>query len=309
MQLFQNHKLLTVICAKAPQPLRRSLICVIASIFFAFDTDRCRSSVWSSIKQVFPSTSWWGRLQIALHATRTSFHYCVVTCDLGMQPGYVIEKKYKQKTIMEGAEELTAALSLGRGAILASSHFSCFYIALFADARNLAINTELQTMVVAQPPLGDSEEKFFRKLQTLATTHLLERIELWKPRSGLDFLGAVRARKIVACMIDNVNHESPAVFCEFLGERTAFPAGLYAIAAKCDTPILPVHVEWSADTNRFRVVFGKAIVTDPSASLDVRISAGAQAVAEYFSKVIFDSPSSWESWRTLAYRRFSYAKE
>ena len=133
-------------------------------------------------------------------------------------------------------------------------------------------------------------------------SHELERIELWKQRSGLDFLGAVRSRKVVACMIDNVSDGAAVVFVDFLGRTTAVPAGLFAIAAKCDAPVLPVHVNWHAKTDRFRVVFGPAVLTDSTETLDVRTAVGAQAVANYFSEVVGRNPGDWESWRTLEYR-------
>jgi lauroyl/myristoyl acyltransferase len=303
MQLFRDQRLLISLAVKAPRAIKKLLLSAIATGFFLVDADLCRSSVFPAIRRAFPQKSRLFCLFVALRATRTSLHYVVTAGELAVLPASVVEQTFKRRSSIDGLDHLESALQLGRGAVLASSHFSCFYISLFAEAdRPLDVPTP-RTMVTAQPPLEELEAIFFSKLQSLATSHKLERIELWKPRSGLDFLGAVRSRKVVACMVDNVNHGSGAVFAKFLGQTTAFPAGLFAVAAKCNAPILPVHVEWDSYVNKYRVVFGAAIVTSLTASLDTRTVVGAQAVADYFSNLVRQKPGTWESWRTLDYRQ------
>jgi lauroyl/myristoyl acyltransferase len=299
MQLFSNQRSLVFACARAPKIIRSLLINLVAFAFFLLDIDNCRSLIWAPIRQAFPKNSFWYCLAVAIKATQTSLFYCVTTIDLALRPLTQIEKSYKQRLTISGLCELESALLHKRGVVLASSHFSCFYVALFADA----VNQERLTMAVAQPPLGQLETSFFHKLQALARNHALEHIDLAKARAGLDFLGAVRSGKIVACMIDNVNQGTAAVYVEFLGQQTAFPAGLFAIASKCDAPILPVHVEYLPSEDVFQVTFGKMILTDSSAPMEKRVQTSAQTVASYFSAVITERPGSWESWRTLSYRR------
>jgi|GEM_PF-7070722 len=305
MQLFREQRLLTSLCASTPPPLRRVVLGVAGAILFLLDVDKCRSSVLRSIEDTFPEKGKWYAMFTAIRATVTSLTYTTTALYLSQLPNRLVATKIQDRVSVTGLANLHAAREMQKGVVLVSSHFACFYIALIArHAEQEADESRAaDTLVVAVPPMGEQEWNFFRKLQTLATDHRLEAIEHEKPRAGIEFLAALRSKKIVACMIDNVRDGGAHLFVDFLGADTAFPAGPFAIAAKYDIPIVPVHVEACGSLNQHVVHFGAPLRAPHLQDFDSRLQAISAATARYFADVVRKHPGSWESWRTLAYRR------
>lgn len=105
---------------------------------------------------------------------------------------------------------------------------------------------------------------------------------------------------MVACPIDNVGEGGLAMRVDFLGQQTPYPAGIFGLAAKNMSPVVPMRVERVG--RAYCVTFGKLIAAQGDSSLSEKMQRLAQGIADHFTRVTRRNPGKWESWRTLGYR-------
>jgi lauroyl/myristoyl acyltransferase len=299
MQLFKGSGSLVNGLWRVPfEPLRTALVDAVAVIFYVFDVQGCRRAVLPAIRLAFPMAGLWAASMIGMGATRSSLRFSIEAMSfLKLKPA-ALRQRFLCELRVEGLEHLEQALVKGQGVLLAYSNFSCYYLGLLALAHSG--NASLQKLCFLQPNLGPLAEAVLQKINHLVAPKRVQHIHANTPRTGIDLLAALRGGEAVACPVDNVSDGGLALGVSFLGQQTPYPAGIFGLAAKNMSTVVPMHVERVG--RRHCVRFGQPIAAREGLALSEQMQGLAQGVADHFTRITRRCPGKWESWRTLGYR-------
>jgi Kdo2-lipid IVA lauroyltransferase/acyltransferase len=152
-----------------------------------------------------------------------------------------------QQIHIEGAENYHDALKKGRGVLAITAHLGNWeLLPVVADRLKMTIN------VVYRPLDFMPLELFFNRLRTRFGAKLIPRRQ-----AMLKIVRALRAKQVVAILIDQSADWYDGVWVDFFGRPTCTNFGVAMIAQKTRAPVLPVFLYREEDG--FRAVFGKQI--------------------------------------------------
>jgi len=136
---------------------------------------------------------------------------------------------------IEGAENLSEALSYGQGAVLATAHSGNWEILGAALAMN-----GFPLVAVVQKQTNAAMDRFINEYRTMAGMHVTYKTGV---REMVRMLGE---GKIIGLLMDQDQH-SKGAFVEFFGRLASTPQGAAVLARMKDAPIVPAFITENSD--------------------------------------------------------------
>jgi len=160
---------------------------------------------------------------------RNSFmHFGKTFMDIIKFP-HLEEKKRNALINVEGEENLHKALREKKGALFFSAHYGRWEIIPFFLAKKGKLS------IIARPLDNKLLEKELLKLRTSQGSNVI-----YKHQATKKILQSLRAREMVALMIDQNVLRQQAVFVDFFGKKAATTPGLAAFFLRTKSPIIPI---------------------------------------------------------------------
>jgi KDO2-lipid IV(A) lauroyltransferase len=159
---------------------------------------------------------------------RNSFmHFGKTFMDIIKLP-HLGEEKRNALINVEGEENLLKALREKKGALLFSAHYGSWEITPFFLAKKGKLS------VIARPLDNRLLEKELLKLRTSQGAHVI-----YKHQATKKILRSLRARKMVAFLIDQNVLRQQAVFVDFFGKKAATTPSLASFSLRTKSPLIP----------------------------------------------------------------------
>jgi KDO2-lipid IV(A) lauroyltransferase len=159
---------------------------------------------------------------------RNSFmHFGKTFMDIIKLP-HLGEEKRNALINVEGEENLLKALREKKGALLFSAHYGSWEITPFFLAKKGKLS------VIARPLDNRLLEKELLKLRTSQGAHVI-----YKHQATKKILQSLRAREMVAFLIDQNVLRQQAVFVDFFGKKAATTPSLASFSLRTKSPLIP----------------------------------------------------------------------
>jgi len=194
----------------------------------------------------------------------------------------------RENLIIQGIENLEAALALNKGVIFVSAHFG-----------------SLELGVVAMALLG---HKVMAVADTLKPEKLMNWVVASRARFGvtivpvekaiLKLFKALRQGELVALIVDVGVNSREAISVNFFGRPAPFPAGVAALARWTGAPILPAYV-LRLPGRRFQAVALPPILPRKTANAEDDIRTITQTMASALEGFISAHPDQWYMFRPM----------
>jgi KDO2-lipid IV(A) lauroyltransferase len=183
----------------------------------------------------------------------------------------------------EGYEHLDAALSAGRGAIMAIPHLGGWEWSGFWLTQVKGVGVTVVAERLDPPELFD----WFVELRR---SFGFEVVALG-PDAGSASVRALKANHVLALLCDrDLAGHGPEV--EFFGERTTLPAGPATLALRTGAPILPTAIYFDGPSSRHGVVL-PALDTERHGKLRDDVQRVTQDIAHALEDLIRRAPEQW----------------
>jgi lauroyl/myristoyl acyltransferase len=183
--------------------------------------------------------------------------------------------------IVQGRENLDAALALGHGAIFCSGHYSNWELGGTVVAR-LGYPIWAITQMHADPRTN----AMFVGQREAAGVHVVH-----SQHGAKAAMKALRANETVAVLGDRTTG-GPVVAVQLFGKTTYLPQGPWRMALATGAPILPtfVHRRFSGS---YTLEFGPPVAVPERGTRDERMAAMAQSWAATLEARLRADPSQW----------------
>jgi KDO2-lipid IV(A) lauroyltransferase len=194
-----------------------------------------------------------------------------------------------QYVTLTGSEHLKSALSLGRGAVLATAHSGNWELLGAALAMH-----GFPLVAVVQRQTNAAMDTFINEYRTKAGMHVTYKQGV---REMVKLLGT---GKIIGLLMDQDNHEN-GVFVEFFGRLTSTPQGAAALARLNDAPIVPAFITENQDGTHTAIIHPPMLIekSDDRAE-DIRRTT--QDLTRIIEQHIRQHPNEWfwlhNRWKT-----------
>jgi KDO2-lipid IV(A) lauroyltransferase len=189
--------------------------------------------------------------------------------------------------LVQGRENLDAALALGRGVIFCSGHYSNWELGAIVVARlGYPITAVIQPQ--ADPRTNDVflRSRSVPNLTVAPTQH-----------GAKSALKALRANHTVALMGDRATG-GPIVPVTFFGRTTWLPQGPWRIALVSGAALLPTFMSRRAD-HSFTLHIGAPVAAPAEGSPRERMAALAQGWADSFAARLRADPGQWATFQRV----------
>lgn len=194
-----------------------------------------------------------------------------------------------QYVTLTGSEQLEAALSLGRGAVLATAHSGNWELLGAALAMH-----GFPLVAVVQRQTNAAMDTFINEYRTKAGMHVTYKQGV---REMVKLLGK---GKIIGLLMDQDNH-SNGVFVEFFGRMASTPQGAAALARLNDAPIVPAFITENPDGTHTAILHPPVMVTK-TADRTEDIRNTTQHLTRIIEQHIRQHPQEWfwlhNRWKT-----------
>ncbi|MFO7897046.1 MAG: lysophospholipid acyltransferase family protein [Candidatus Cloacimonadales bacterium] len=185
-----------------------------------------------------------------------------------------------QNCEIDGYQHLAAALSGGKGAILATLHMGNWELAGIKFAQDNKVS------VIYKNQRNKYFNQYTNRLRKKQNIVLIE-----KKKALRAILKLLKENYIVAILMDQ-NAGKNGILTNFLGHPASTFVGTAKIAAKQNCPIVPA-VALRDKNGRNRIIIEAAISTENVGSSDREIKQLTEAVSERLEKYIIAHPSQW----------------
>jgi len=191
-------------------------------------------------------------------------------------------------------ENLTEALSAGRGAVLVSGHFFASRLA----KRHLAtIGFPCLSVVNREPPDRKAGQLGMRLLQkrflTLIGRALGDNVSIQDPDCTLKMLARLRSGGLITCHVD-VAFSREVFKRRFLGQEKCFPAGFLHVAKLAGCPLVPFL--FLGNSRRLKIEFGKALWLQSAPDRKSFAQTNLTRVLHILEEQIKGHPAEWDFW-------------
>jgi lauroyl/myristoyl acyltransferase len=274
-------------------PMRELGILFRSVISFLLDQENCRSLISKLVEEALRNSRT-SALWTAFQTTVTAFRFKADIADLAQSPQSCAARLQAIAAEMEGTEHLQEALSRENGVIVACSFFSCFFYALACawpwehDGSSAAIN-----IVV---PQDDPQLQKLLSHITMASGKKISLIAMGSRRAAMDFIGALRRKEIVVCMVDNIPGDGAIAPCAFFGKPACLPAGYLSAAVRDDIPIVVAGTVYRS--GRYTHWISQPIITS-AFNEHTRLQDAADRVAHLIEERVRARPGSWNAWPSV----------
>ena len=206
-----------------------------------------------------------------------------------------------QQVRIEGAQNYLDALEKGQGVLAITAHLGNWeLLSLVADRLKMPIN------VVYRPLDFLPLELFFKQLRTRFGAKLIPRRQ-----AMLKIVRALRAKQVVAILIDQSADWYDGIWVDFFGRPTCTNLGVATIAQKTRSPVLPVFLYREEDG--FRAVFGKEIPLVATGDKHSDIDSNTLNYSQAIEKAVRRHIDQWfwvhRRWKNKPYRPWPRSKK
>jgi lauroyl/myristoyl acyltransferase len=183
----------------------------------------------------------------------------------------------------DGADNVDAAVSSGRGAVFALPHSGNWDVAgLWLVQRGYPFVTVAERL---------KPESLFDRFVAFRESLGMEVLALTGgPQPPLTVLKERLAAGGVVCLVADRDLSRSGIEVDFFGEPTRMPAGPALLAATTGADLLPAHLHFEADG--WGQWIGPPIDLGPG-TLRSRVQRGTQALADRFAERIVGYPQDW----------------
>ncbi|NRR30445.1 lysophospholipid acyltransferase family protein [Oxalobacteraceae bacterium] len=280
---------------RLPRPLCHAVAYAVGTASYLVDRHGCRSEITPLVRAALHT----GRVRAGLIACGAAITSTRYGFDSGMLLAASVRqhRRWNARNRFAHAEHLEQAAAKGRGVILAASNFSCFYYAMMTPFERDSSDAALR-MTLVRPKLAAIDPLFTELCdKVLAVSgRSFDFIETGGKRAALDFIGALRQRRTVVCMVDFISDDTLAVPASFFGRPACLPGGYLLMAERTGAPVVPCTTRFVG--GRFVTTFGAPI--DPADCPDEdRISWMAQRLNAALEAEITPAPAGWGAWGSL----------
>lgn len=209
-----------------------------------------------------------------------------------VQIGKITDKQLLDTSVIEGEENLTAALRLNRGVIGICPHMGNFpKLQAVLTKRGFPVN------YFSRPPSGKHLARFFKKLISSVNVPLIYVVDMKKAiKESIKWLAG---NGILGFYIDQ--HSSSGVEVDFFNRKVLSPAGAAVFARKYDCPVIGLFT--------FRMPNGKQkiVIEGPYPLQKTNDTAeDIQANTAFFMKrvehYVREHPEQWFTWLHKRFR-------
>jgi KDO2-lipid IV(A) lauroyltransferase len=191
-------------------------------------------------------------------------------------------------------ENLTEALSAGKGAVLVSGHF---FASRLAKCYLATIGFPCLTVWNREPPDRRAGQLGMRVLQKRYLAFIVRalgvNVTIQDPDCTLKMLARLRSGGLIACHVDTA-FSREVVKRRFLGQEENFPAGFLHVAKLAGCPLVPFLC--LGNSRRLKIEFGNAIwlqsVPDRKSFAEINLTK----VLRILEEQIKSHPAEWDFW-------------
>ena len=191
-------------------------------------------------------------------------------------------------------ENLTGALSAGRGAVLVSGHF---FASRLAKRYLATIGFPCLSVWNREPPDRKAGQLGMRLLQKRYVALLGElvgdNVTIQDPDCTLKMLAKLRSGGLVACHVDAA-YSQEVVKLRFLGQEESFPAGFLHVAKLAGCPLVPLL--FLGNSRGLKIDFGKALWLKDAPDRRSFAEINLTEVLRILEKQIKSHPADWDFW-------------
>lgn len=191
---------------------------------------------------------------------------------------------------VEGEENLLTALSEKKGAILFTAHYGNWEIAPFFVSKVGKLN------VIARSLDNELLERELFKLRTNQGARVIYKHQATKP-----ILQSLRAKEIVAFLIDQNVQKHQAIFVDFFGLKAATTPSLAAFFLKTKSPIVPAFCV-PTHSHHYHIQFLEPLKIDLEGEYNQQVLKITQICTNIIEAQIRKNPAFWfwlhNRWKT-----------
>jgi KDO2-lipid IV(A) lauroyltransferase len=220
-------------------------------------------------------------------ALRSYSRYWLETFRLPKMDHRYVARRAEQNTI--GIEHVDAAMSRGKGMILALPHMGNYDVAgIWLVHHGVPFTTVAERL---------KPESLFDRFVAYRQSLGMEVLALTGgQRPPADVLADRLRRGGAVCLVADRDLSRAGVEVQFFGEPTRMPGGPAHLAATTGAVLLPVSLWYTPDGWGQRI---NPPIELPAAGLREQVTVGTQALADVFAREIADHPVDWHMLQRL----------
>lgn len=281
--LFQKIKIFVSIL---PRPFCLFWGRIIGLLFYWLDKKH-RKIAQSNLKIAFgPDLSPRFRKRISRNCFK---HFGEVIIDI-LKFSRLSDEKKNRILDVEGEDNLKEALRKGKGVLLFTAHYGNWEIGSFFFSKKGNLN------VIARPLDNTLLEKEILKLRANFGAKII-----YKHRAAKHILYSLRAKEMVALLIDQNVLRSQAVFVDFFGKKAATTPSLAAFFLKTRSPLLPAFC-YPLSSHRYHLKIGKPLEISLEGDHNQNMLKITQICTKIIENQIRKDPNYWfwfhKRWKT-----------
>jgi KDO2-lipid IV(A) lauroyltransferase len=203
---------------------------------------------------------------------------------------YFDRAKIEDLVTVEGWENLTNAIGLGKGVLIFSAHVGNWELGSLMISRAVKLNVVARAL---DNNLMEEELVRFR--------HRMGAQVIYKQKAAREVLQALRRGEAVAILIDQNVLRVQAIFVDFFGRPAGTTPALGAFALRSGAPLVPVFcLPIASGRYRLKVLPPPAIVLD--GDIETNVLKITRTCTKMIENEIRESPGAWlwfhDRWRS-----------
>jgi lauroyl/myristoyl acyltransferase len=281
------------ICCRLPLPLSRAASAIIWGISYIFNVKELRSTIAASVAKA-TGCSHLDAHAIGISGAIAFGRYVTDFAFFLHRPVAVIRKRVVNRTGFKDIHQLEKILKEGKGGILVSSNFSCFYYALTTSRVDAIRDMDLVIVQPSESVQGVGAQEFKRKISEIMGRDLTV-IESGTLRAGIEMTAALRRGCFVACLVDFFPPRNTSLaITEFLNHPSCQPTGISSISSLTGAPVIPCFTFF--EEGKYFTKFSDAIYPPEKRDDPIEILNMCNQIDKSLSSVILSRPADWAAW-------------
>ena len=183
--------------------------------------------------------------------------------------------------------ELSTSIASGKGLILACTNFSCFYFAI------LKCKGVIHDILLIQGDAGTETQPLIWRLEKLSGVRIAT--HKYGSDSSIRIYRHLKSGGVIATMVDTYLDAADVLIAPFMGRQAASPAGLYQIACRLGSDVVPL----------FCLGRGRGFVIE-TGEIIAASETTPQLLCESINREVEDRvnahPDQWMAWGNLSHR-------
>ncbi len=209
---------------------------------------------------------------------------------------YLIDRpqEIKKRVVIEGRDNLEAALAKGRGAILLSAHFGNFVLMLLRIAlEGYKVNYIMRRM---------KDEEFREYVYDYCAEHGVYTIYSLPFRECVEqSFRILRDNQLLFVLLDQNHADRSGIFVDFFGKPAATATGPVVFSNRLKTPILPVFIV-SDGVDRHKIIIEPPVKLEAPQHEEMSLQRNTAQLTKIIEGYIRKYPYEWGGWMHLRWK-------